>query len=176
MRQEVSTELLDQMTLSEIKAMAVVAKEFEEATGMRVIQIMTAITNLANDEHGTSNKVVCGQNNVNHHRVIEYLQNKGWIDADKELTEKGFRDMNNADDIDNFNLREDTLVLQNYDGSLYWDMTNQHFDRVWALVYDQCSGDEYNVNLKSNNMPLSRQTKKLFKRIGIQLEDYDTNR
>lgn len=173
-RNKTGRELIESKTLAQIEAMAIVAEEFENKTGIEIVQMMGYVMNLRNDGHGESNKVVCARYSVNHRCVIAYLKKKNWIDGDKQLTEVGFREMNNAVGVENFNLREDTLVLQNYDGSLYWDVDNKHFETVWSLVFSNCDGRIYNEKLKGYDKPLSRQTEQLFEKIGINLEDYET--
>ena len=160
---------VDNMTVVELREMAQLAKELEGATGTEIVQIMTAVANLKNDGHGKSNKVVCAENDVNHRTVIEVMKGFEWLDENNELTEAGFRVTNNAVGMVNINMETDTLVLQNYGGGLYWNTANDNFERIWKMVYEEASHTTYNRILKDTEKPLSKQTLKLLKEMGMYI-------
>lgn len=159
-------EELSEMTNQDVQEMVLTVLEFRDATGYEVSQVLDVIHNLKNEDVGVSNKVLCASHNRNHWSVIGYLNRIGWIDDNNQLTEAGFRDMNDAHDVATVDIAEDVLVLQNYDGSLYWNRTHERFEDVWKTVLSNVPEErQYNHKLKETKPPISRQTRKMLLKI-----------
>lgn len=173
---------LGAMTMSEMESIVKLTIEFEKTSNHTIVEVMTIIQELNNEEIGISNKVLCAGMDANHWVMIAHLHNKGWLEDNEDgknmLTEKGFREMNNADNVVTFNVDTDRLVLQNFDGSLYWNKKHENFDKIMdeikKEIEEELQNGGYNYQLKKEMPPVSRNTLKLFRRME-KMSVYDKN-
>jgi len=161
----VTTDMIDDtingMTMTENRELVKVALEFKGMTGYEVTEVLDIITQLHNKDVGISNKVLCAGRNLNHWNVIAFMVEKKWLTEDNHLTELGFREMNDAHGVSSVNIDKDKLLLQNYNGSLYWNKHHENFDTILAEIEAGVKDGNYNEQLKQTLPPISPQTKKL---------------
>ena len=161
----VTTDMVDdtinEMTLTENRELVKVALEFKAATNYEVAEVLDIMTQLHNKDVGISNKVLCAGRNLNHWNVIAFMVKKGWLTEDNYLTELGFREMNDAYGVSSVNIDEDKLLLQNYNGSLYWNKHHENFETIIKEIEEGVKEGNYNEQLKQTLPPISPQTKKL---------------
>lgn len=152
---------MGKMTVAEIEEAVGQQMLFREATDMSITEAMKGISELNNNEVGTSNKVICGRLNINHWSAIQYMRDIGWLDDDNNLTVHGFREMNDAVGVVSVTIDVDTLVLQNYNGALYWNRYHDEYERCIDQVVKGVKTGGYNDGLKATLPPISPQTRKM---------------
>lgn len=167
---------LDKMTQEEMEEAVKVTVEFERISNTKIREVMTIITELDNDEVGVSNKVLCAGKNINHWEMIAHLHALGWLSSEIEpnaLTYKGFVEMNDAKNARTMNIDEDRLVLQNYNGALYWNKKHENYSDIMEKLVKEVKEGGYNEKLKQTKPPMSRQTMIMLQDAKVQLLDKD---
>ncbi len=153
-------EALQNATYGELQNGLKIKIEIENVSGMNADTVLAVFKHLQNEEHGVANRALCSHYNVNTLEVIKLLHDKGWINEINELTIKGVMEMNGVHD--DFDIKTDRLVLQDWNGSLYWDRTNENFEKIWSDVLSLVKKENmYNKQLKNSTLPFSPRIKKM---------------